>query len=251
MIGSLYIRDVRWCFMKRGQVAIFIIMAVLIAAVVGFFFVLRSDTSNSPVSGDGERVYSFVKDCADEVYLDVIYSVGTRGGYFDSPSESISFGIPLYRIGEKVSVPVVGKIEEEIAKGFNEALMDCVGDFSLFSDLDVSPREAASIVEISDNEIILDVVYPMTVKKGEASDLLERFGEIRVPLRMGLMHKIAVGIAESEDPASICLTCLAKIADENNFKIDIVDYDVGELFMIISYEEEEGRIFEFSFAMKE
>jgi len=41
------------------------------------------------------------------------------------------------------------------------------------------------------------------------------------------------------------------LAEDNSFKIDIVDYNIGVVFIVISYEGLNGRIFEFSFAMRE
>lgn len=236
---------------KKGQVTIFIIVAILIVLALSLFFVFQGDLLNSGMSDDAGRVYDFVRGCADDVYLDAMYDVGTKGGYSDSPDGSISFGIPFYKMGDKLSVPDVEDVEREIAEEFDERLMKCVGDFSSFADLDVVAQEANSVVEMRDGEIVLSVVYPMLVTKAGRKDSLEDFGEIRVPLRMGLMHKIAGEIAGSEDVESICLTCLAEIAEENEFKIDIVDYAEGVVYIVISYEELNGDVFEFSFAMKE
>ena len=81
--------------------------------------------------------------------------------------------------------------------------------------------------------------------------MLGSFGEIRVPLRMGLMYEVADEIARTEDAGNICLTCLAEIAEENEFEIYIIDYAPGVIYIIISYEELNGDVFEFSFAMEE
>jgi hypothetical protein len=235
---------------RKGQVAIFIIMAIFIVLALGLFFMLRVEVEDSGTNDAADMLGHFVRDCADDVHLGVMYDVGMKGGYHDSPAESISFGIPFYKMSGMLSVPDVEDIEREIAKGFDKELMECVGNFSLFADLDVAEQGANSVAEVRDGEIILNVVYPMVVTKAGRSDSLEDFGKIRVPLRMGLMHKIAGEIAGNEDVESICLTCLAKIAHNNNFKIDIVDYAEGVIYIVISYEELNGDIFEFSFAMK-
>lgn len=236
--------------MKRGQVAIFIIMGTLIVLAIVLFFVIRGNVGNSGMSVDASRVYNFVQGCANEVYLDAVYNIGTKGGYYEAPTESVSFGIPLYKIENSELLPGVPKIEEEIANGFDEALTECVGDFSEFKDLDVSAKSANSVAKLDDREIVLNVIYPMTVGREDSVDILRDFGEIRIPSEMGLMYKIAEDIVRNENASNICLTCLAKIADANDFKIDIVDYDVDTIFIIISYEELDGRFFEFSFAMK-
>jgi hypothetical protein len=236
---------------NEGQVTIFIVLAIVIVLALSLFFVFQGDIMNSGMSDDAGRVYDFVRGCADDVYLDAIYDVGMKGGYSVSPGGSISFGIPLYKMGDRLSIPDIENIEREVAKEFDKRLMECVGDFSSFSNLDVVAQEASSVAEVRDGEIVLDVVYPMVVSKAGRRDSLEDFGKIRVPLRMGLMYEVASEIAKTEDAGNICLTCLAELAEENEFEIYIVDYVPGVIYIIISYEELNGDVFEFSFAMKE
>jgi len=234
----------------RGQVAIFIIMAIFIGAAVILFFTLGDSFNKKVVGGGAGRVHNFVKSCADEVYLDALYDVGIKGGYYNSPVDSISFGIPVYKNGKVLNMPSSEKIEREIVNSFDGRLKNCVGNFSSFVDMKIVADEPSSMAKVKDEEVILNIIYPMKISKGEKVEELREFGEIRIPSHIGFIYKIAQDIAESEDIDAICLTCLAKIADENDLKIDVVDYDKDVILIVISYEELNGDIFEFSFAMR-
>lgn len=61
-----------------------------------------------------------------------MHDVGVRGGYFNRPEEIISYGIPLYKIKDRVNVPDVQKIEEELTYGFNKLLVIAWGIFQNF-----------------------------------------------------------------------------------------------------------------------
>ncbi len=236
---------------KSGQVTIFIIMAIFIVVAVALFFLIESDALDSVIDSDAGRVSAFIQDCADEVSLDAVYSVGIRGGYSDSPEGSISYGIPLYREQGIMATPGTENIEKEIAIEFNERLTSCIDNFSSFPDLNITQQQADSVAEVHDEEIVFSVKYPMTVEKGGKRDMLEDFGEIYVSLPMGSMYKVASEIARTEGVNNICMTCLAELAENNDFKIDVLDYDEETVFFIISYYSELNEmVLEFTFGMR-
>jgi hypothetical protein len=226
-------------------------MGIFIVVAMVLFFLLRSDAPDIAADSDAGRVSAFVQGCADEVSLGVVHSIGIKGGYSDSPNGSISYGIPLYREQGIMATPSIENIEKEIAKEFNERLMSCVDNFSSFPDLNITQQQADSMAEVRDEEVVFSVKYPMVVEKGERRDSLEDFGEIYVSLPMGLMYKAASEIARTESVDNICMTCLAELAENNDFKIDILDYDENTVFFIISYYSELNEmVLEFTFGMR-
>ncbi len=236
---------------ERGQVAIFIIFGVLVVGAVGFFFVLPGNDRGVVMGSEASGVDAFVRGCMDEVALDLVYNVGMRGGYYSSPGESISYGIPLYKIGDRSNVPTIENIEKEIAKGLAEKMEICVDDFSSLSGVDINAEKIKGVVEVKYEEIILGVDFPITITAGDKTELLRDFGGINIGLPVGKMHEVAEEIVENEGADEVCLTCVARLADDNEYVIDIVDYKEGEVFYVISYEELNGDVFEFAFGMKE
>ena len=69
---------------KRGQVTIFIIVALVLVAAVGLFFVLRK---TSPDIGLGQEVNpdAFLKTCMEEKIKEGIELISLQGGYTENP----------------------------------------------------------------------------------------------------------------------------------------------------------------------
>ncbi len=70
----------------------FIVIAIFISVVVILFFTLGNSFNKKVLNGDTGRIYDFVKNCVNEVYLDTLCDIGIKGGYYNSPIDSISFG---------------------------------------------------------------------------------------------------------------------------------------------------------------
>ena len=69
--------------LKRGQVTIFIIIAILIVAVVVIFFMFRDNLGiGSSLPSYAENVYTFTQSCIEDSAKEVIYDVGQGGGYY-------------------------------------------------------------------------------------------------------------------------------------------------------------------------
>lgn len=72
--------------MKRGQVTIFIIGAVVIIAVIAFFFLFKQGMIPG-ISGDGKEIdpNMFLKSCLDEKVKDTTEILLSQGGYISNP----------------------------------------------------------------------------------------------------------------------------------------------------------------------
>ncbi len=58
---------------KKGQLTIFIIIAILIIAVVGLFFVFRGGIQKEkPVSPESAPIKNFVQECLDDSLEEVV-----------------------------------------------------------------------------------------------------------------------------------------------------------------------------------
>jgi len=67
---------------KRGQVTIFIILAILIVASVVLFFVFRDNLGIEETKDiQSSLVVNFVEGCMDKTLNNSIYAVAANGGY--------------------------------------------------------------------------------------------------------------------------------------------------------------------------
>lgn len=235
---------------KRGQVTIFIIVGILFVVGIIIVTLLIKGSNNNSQSMEANRVQDIVLECYNEVYSDLIYRVGIYGGYYSKPNYFTSYGVPVYRDGDFLSYPTKEEIERQIEIGLNEEIEECVDGFSDISDLEIKTDGPDFQASVEEDGIYLESNYPLIIKKGEKSESIEDFGEMVISLRLGVMYNIAAKISESEDPNLICITCIAKMAEENGVSIDAVDIDDDTILFIITDEGLNDEVFEFSFAMK-
>lgn len=234
---------------KIFQHLLFILLFITAGLLKGCGFFLQSSAENREYAFVEKQFYEHAQKCADETSLSVIYNVGMRGGYYRLPDKVLVFDIPLYRIHNKIIIPTIENIEQEISYGFDEELNRCIEKFSSFKDVQVLTSKIKSVVKIHDEEIVLSVNYPIAVIRDERKNLLEDLWELKIPL--GRMHRVATEIVKTEDLRTLCYTCVARLMYDNDFVVDIINYDKNASFLIIRSKELNGRAFEFAFAMEE
>ncbi len=171
---------------KRGQITIFVIVALVIAGGIIVYFFLRdslSDTTN--VSQELEPVFSFYRGCIEQETQAAIALAGSQGGYVEVPeytpgSEYAPFASQLNFLGFPVpywyyvsgngvikeEIPSKSIMEEQIARFIEEGLRVC--DLRRFVqegyETDVSDPEVS--VKIEDEKVIVNVVSDISVSRG-------------------------------------------------------------------------------------
>lgn len=235
---------------KRGQVAIFIILGILVIVGISLFFIFSGSFLKNAIGGESSEVSALIQSCSEEIYLDLLYEVGLRGGYFEIPVDSISYGVPVYKSGNNLNIARIETIEEEIEKGFNKKLSECTSNFSDITSVKVDANYPSSDVKILDDEVVFSIIYPMSIIGPDKTESIRDFGKINAKIRMGEIQKIASEIILTEDFNEICIGCLIDKAENNDLYIDTVYLDENSLFFIISYEELNGELFEFVFGMR-
>lgn len=234
---------------KRGQVTIFVIIAIVIVASLIILLTFKSDFFKNLFQTEKERflsqqsasVRNFVESCIKETTLDGAYFIGRRGGYLIAPEDSTEFDIPYYFIENRSYIPTKERIEEELAAYVDQELFFCTENFVDFPEVQIEPRESKTTVAILDDFIVLNVNYPIRISKGNSSALVRDFEEIGVPLRLGTIYDVAYLLTQKqvEEPDSICLSCIIELTTENDLLIDMYDYDENTVIFTIEDEIED------------
>ena len=226
--------------LKRAQATIFIIIAIVIVVGMVIFFLVRQSVSKPGVSSDTQPIYSFVEECIKQTGKEVIYSIGETGGYYQ-------LDMPYYYIDGKTYIPTKEEIEKEIAKGINLELSFCFDDFKNFPDYQTKQGETKTLTKILDDQVILNVNYPLTITKGEKTTQFSQFNDIKIPIRLGIIYTAADEVTQNQlknqkysidgkVQETYCLTCLSEIATANDVDIDTMDYDEETVIFFISDE---------------
>ena len=232
--------------MKRGQLTMFILAAVMIVfLIVVVFFFLDLFAGNSPEEETAVR--SFVLSCLDSTTDEAIEFVSRNGGYYVPPEESLD-GIAYYFFGgEDVSI-TRERMEGEIEAYIDKFFLDCVNDFYVFPEKEISGIFDGVNVKIEDEVVNVEIDYRVSVTN-EGDVVFDDFNVDRFS-DLFLVHRTSVYIVNGivNDGGEICINCIHEYALENDLYVSIHDYsDSSWLFIVrdLSLNEEEPLIFYF------
>ena len=206
---------------KRGQVTIFVIIAIVILAGVAVYFLARGNLGVSGIPTSLEPVFNYYTECIKEETKTAIELAGSQGGYVETPpyvpgsdyapfSSQLNFlGFPVpywyYISGNgliKEQAPSKGDIERGIAGYVEERVRDCKFDNFYSQGFDINLGESSASVRINDESVDVTVDSGLAVSKGSDSGSK---GEHRVSVssKLGKFYGIATKIYEKEKSDAI------------------------------------------------
>jgi len=201
---------------KKGQVTLFVIVAiVIVVAVIGFFIVKDSIFAVS-IPVEIEPVYQYYTSCLEDSLVDATRLLGAGGGYIDDPgfeagseyapfSNQLGFlgsGIPYwYYISgngiEKNVVPTKEDMEDEVARYLEEKIGECdFADFE-FQGFSIDRGEPSVEVDISDIKVDVRVRQRLDISRGEV-DVSVKSHDIESNSKVGGYYGIARQIYDLE-----------------------------------------------------
>jgi len=211
---------------KRGQMTIFIIIAIILVGGIIFFLMIKGDAGKeTSIPSDITPIQSFVEDCIGEIGIEAVYYIGEKGGYFYSPNFSIATGIPYYYSNSKNYMPSKKIVQKEISSYINRKLFFCTKNFIDFPQFEIIQKEIKTDTKIQNNNINFNVNYPISITQGEMTSIIEDF-QVKVPIRMGVVYDaVETIIKEQLTNENICLSCILNVSLENDLYVEMMDYD--------------------------
>ena len=234
---------------KRGQITIFIIVAILLIAVAVLFFVFRSSLGfgQSSLDPETEKVFLFVQDCTQRTFKDSLYNIGQRGGYYTPQTLINSNGVPYYIYKGKVYYPTLENVSKEIESYVDANIDYCLGEFKEFPQYNISKGKENSKVNIKEKEIDLEMNYPITIHRVEEKTDIETF-KVNAYSRLKEMHDFAGKIIGNYSTDGLCLSCIQEISEKQNFKVEISNDNEGITIGIID-QTPKAENYEFKFGI--
>jgi len=206
---------------KRGQVAIFIIMALVIVASIVIFFVIReSGLIGAEIPQDFQNVFDFYESCIGEEVEIAADITGSQGGriFVDDyipGSQFAPFGNQLNFLGFPVpywyslsgngviseNVPSKREMERDIERYIEENVDNC--DFQEFYErgfyIKLGSPEVS--VDVLDNSIDVNLKSSVLVSRGDGAARRTEFN-VEVPSKLGRFYDTAIEVyAEQRDEA--------------------------------------------------
>ena len=172
---------------KRGQVTLFIIIAIaIVAAIILVILFQRGTIGGGLPSSDIAKVKTYFSDCFEIKTKEAILFIGKHGGYYDlNDVESISFldeQTAYYWKGNQNFVPQIEIIQDELNSYLNDNIGGCFLSLTLDYEITFEDCIAYSNIQPIDNissDIEIKFDCPMTIRKGGGSSRLKEI-EIHV-----------------------------------------------------------------------
>jgi len=241
---------------KRGQVALFIIVAVVLIGAVSIYFVIISQEETEIAQRSDSPVYLYVESCIQDAAFLAVEAFGRQQGYYIVPEsrsiETVIYRMAYYYLEGETLVPTNEFFQKEFSKILNDEIIIECSDFSNFEEdgsiITFDANDIETTTRIFENEVVLNVNYPITVRDNESSVSFSRFS-YTLPVRLGHIIDVSRTLVEKikEEPNLVDLTFFLN----QDVSISISDYDECNKVYIILDEESQvnNEPYAFSFAV--
>lgn len=204
---------------KKGQVTLFIIIAIVVVAlgittwllwprISGIF--MTETEAQTYLATQGAQLRDAVSYCVSTVSEDIIKEQGLHAGYYSySNLYALDFAGPklvvMYKDANKVRVnkfPSLSEVTNEYSRALDlegyARIDSCLNDFADFKrKMTVEPGDRVITSEIYEESVVIKTDWPITIRKGRASSTLsQKDTELLIPL--GRVWTVANDILNSE-----------------------------------------------------
>ncbi|HIH17648.1 MAG: hypothetical protein QT01_C0001G0055 [archaeon GW2011_AR6] len=208
--------------MKKAQVTVFVVLAIVIVASVILVFTLRTKFFPATLEKMPEKLKPFTQSyslCVEDLGQEAVQVLGQRGGYIDSPAEEqeneFSFGSSLKFLGEKIpywfyisgnglerqQIPLLGGMEKQLENYVEENIGRCdsvVSEFELEGFTIEKKGMPSASAKIKDDEITLRVVMPFNLQLQDSKARVDTY-DLKIGKALGKSYKAARKILEAEN----------------------------------------------------
>ncbi|MDO8528311.1 MAG: hypothetical protein Q7S06_00265 [Nanoarchaeota archaeon] len=201
---------------KKGQITIFIIIAVVIIAGVAAYFIFRNQIGKIGIPADMQPVYTTFLSCLEERTLTGVSVLESQGGYIELPefeqgsgyspfSSQLNFlGNPIpywYYVSEnnfeKEQVPTKTEMGNQLENFINEKIRNCVFDSYYEQGFEIIQGEPRANVLIRNSDIVVNLNMNLNIKKANQSASLTNH-KINVKTNLGSLYDSAIKVYDYE-----------------------------------------------------
>jgi len=200
---------------NRGQVTIFIIIAILLVSFVALFFVFKDKLLGDGVPSEMVPVYNSFILCLEENINSGISILESQGGYiylpdYESGSEYMPFSSQLDFVGlsvpywyyvsgnniQKEQVPTLKSMEDQLSTFVENKVDNCLFDSYAEQGFTIIKGKPSADVEINQNEVLLNLDMDFTVEKEDT--VIIKTHELSVQSNLGELYDSAKSVYNEE-----------------------------------------------------
>jgi hypothetical protein len=239
---------------KRGQITIFIIIAITIISISFLVYFVYPKINATFLTSD--PVYIYLEGCIEDAILSSAQIFGYQQGYHTPPARTLrtnSSNIAYYYFEGEVHIPGNNFFENELAKIINERIVEECTNFLFFEEDGylIEFENPSTRIEISEETFNARVNFPVTAIYGNDASRFSDFiynPQIRISYVIETSRKLVEKIRD--DPSAIDLTFFL----DQDVDISISEYDKCNQVYIITDPKSrswlQGEEYAFAFAVK-
>ncbi len=255
---------------KKGQVAVFIIVGILILLSAALFFALKEKVSTAEfvqkketsflVSDNANQILLYTEFCLKSTLNDAVQFTAAHGGYYALP-EYYSIYSPLsvipyyfsYGENESKNIPTKERIEKQIAKYVEDYIPFCLQNYAAFdkTGVTIEKEKPTAKVSIAEKKVYVHLTMPVTVAQDAyVQQLFEYETELRVDYAKIINAVNSYAAAQESASNKIPVTTLADIGENEEVTFDV--YFAGDtvLYTIVENRTKiDGKPLSFWFAV--
>ena len=201
---------------KKGQVTVFIIIAIILVASVSLFFIFRDTITQNNIPTSIDPVYTLFLSCIQEDTQEGIARLESQAGYIDLPdfepgSQHMPFSSQLDFLGvavpywyyvsgnniQKEQVPSQTEMEKQLGEFIDGKISNC--DFQDFYDEGflISLGKPETSVKINGDSVEVSVDLLMNVSNGEDTAVIKTH-KVNVASKLGTLYDSARKVYDYE-----------------------------------------------------
>ncbi|MBI1969073.1 hypothetical protein HYS48_00125 [Candidatus Woesearchaeota archaeon] len=227
---------------KKGQLGVFLIIGIILLIVFllyqyfakqGSF--LKAGEEGLTVPGELQPIHAYVTNCIQEVAVPGMYLLGIQGGVIFPKGNMLVTENHIVAYGHSYGENVLlkrGQMEQEMDRYMEVSLNHCLENFTAFQGQGkrISVGSIAADTTIAEEEVTIEVQYPITVEEEGARNTLEHF-RVSIPIRLGHILDVAKAIIQKEqvEPESIAMPYLSQF----DVRVDVLPYDEDDILYAI------------------
>jgi len=242
--------------MKKGQVTIFVIIAILVIAGI---IVLALAMNNKKEVGDqfkmnSNNIKAYIDSCIKETSIDGTFFIAIQGGYYKKPENSknyLFFYIPYYWYKNKEAVPELKVLESELSSYIDDNLPGCINNLEIFKDSGYTfdLKNPSSSVKINEKNIDIEINYPIVITKGSSSIKLEQFQySFDSDLKKAYDYSKLIIEEQKKTPNSVPLSYIISLANEKGFNFEKIYIEDDDVIYTLVFDDNKDNENKFSYA---
>lgn len=201
---------------KRGQVTVFVIIAIILVAGIVVYFVLRDSSSSLSIPIELKPVFDYYQSCIEQEARTAIdlaniqggrvvvndYSPGSEWAPFSSHLNFLGSPVPYwYYISAngviKEQVPLKSEIEKEISDYVAETVQGCDFESYYIQGFEIKLENPVIKTTIEDEQTNLQVNAKMVVSKGDKT-ATQNIHNAQIKTKLGKFYNLAREIYSQE-----------------------------------------------------